>query len=56
MGRILELSRDGKLMSRIILGGWEHDLHPLLPWGHRVIVITDTSIARRYRRLINQYA
>ena len=55
MGRILELSRDGKLMSRIILGGWEHDLHPLLPWGHRVIVITDTSIARRYRRLINQY-
>ena len=42
-------------MSRIILGGWEHDLHPLLPWGHRVIVITDTSIARRYRRLINQY-
>ena len=55
MGRILELSRDGKLMSRIILGGWEHDLHPLLPWGHRVIVITDTSIASRYRRLINQY-
>ena len=42
-------------MSRIVMGGWEHDLHPLLPWGHRVIVITDTSIARRYRRLINQY-
>ena len=55
MGRILELSRDGKLMSRIVMGGWEHDLHPLLPWGHRVIVITDSSIARRYRRLINQY-
>lgn len=55
MGRILELSRDGQLMSRIIIGGWEHDLHPLLPWGHRVIVITDSSIARRYRRLINQY-
>lgn len=55
MGRILELSRDGQLMSRIIIGGWEHDLHPLLPWGHRVIVITDNSIARRYRRLINQY-
>lgn len=55
MGRILELSRDGKLMSRIIMGGWEHDLHPLLPWGHRVIVITDKLIARRYRRLVNQY-
>lgn len=55
MGRILELSRDGQLMSRIIIGGWEHDLHPLLPWGHRVIVITDRSISTRYRRLINQY-
>ena len=42
-------------MSRIVMGGWEHDLHPLLPWGHRVIVITDSAIARRYRRLINQY-
>lgn len=55
MGRILELSRDGHLMSRIIMGGWEHDLHPLLPWGHRVIVITDSTIARRYRRLVNNY-
>ena len=55
MGRILELSRDGQLMSRIVMGGWEHDLHPLLPWGHRVIVITDRSISTRYRRLINQY-
>ncbi len=55
MSRILELSRDGQLMSRIVMGGWEHDLHPLLPWGHRVIVITDRSISTRYRRLINQY-
>ena len=55
MGRILELSRDGQLMSRIVMGGWEHDLHPLLPWGHRVIVITDRSISTRYRRLINHY-
>lgn len=55
MGRILEISHEGRLMSRIVMGGWRHDLHPLLPWGHRVIVITDTNIARRYRRLINQY-
>ena len=55
MGRILELSRDGQLMSRIVMGGWEHDLHPLLPWGHRVIVITDRAISTRYRRLLNHY-
>lgn len=55
MGRILEISHEGRLMSRIVMGGWRHDLHPLLPWGYRVIVITDKTIARRYRRLINQY-
>lgn len=37
------------------MGGWQDDLHGLLPWGHRVIAITDTNIARRYRRLVSQY-
>lgn len=55
MGRTLELMRDGKAVSRIVMGGWQDDLHDLLPWGHRVIVVTDTNIERRYRRLISRY-
>lgn len=47
--------RDGRVTSRIVMGGWQDDLHGLLPWGHRVIAITDTNIARRYRRLVSQY-
>ncbi len=47
--------RDGRVASRIVMGGWQDDLRGLLPWGHRVIAITDTNIVRRYRRLVSQY-
>lgn len=55
MSRILELKRGDTVISRIVMGSWQDDLHDLLPWGHRVIVITDTVVARRYRRLIGRY-
>lgn len=55
MSRILELKHGNTVISRIVMGSWQDDLHGLLPWGHRVIVVTDSTVSRRYRRLVGRY-
>ncbi len=55
MKQVIEVKREGKAPSRVVIGDVIHALDSYLPEGSRVIVITDSNIHRRYKEIINRY-
>lgn len=55
MKEIIEVKRDGREPSRVVVGDVIGQLAEWLPQGRRVIVITDSNVHRRYMDIVNSY-
>ncbi len=55
MKEIIEVKREGREPSRIVVGDVLGELREWLPQGKRVIVITDSNVHRRHMDIINGY-
>ena len=55
MKQVIEVKREGKKPSNVVIGDVIDELEGYLPAGSRVIVITDSNIHRRYKEIINRY-
>lgn len=52
---IIEVEREGRSPSRVVIGDCLNRLEEFLPEGRRVIVITDSNVHRHYRDAIERY-
>lgn len=55
MKQIIEVRREGREPSKVVVGDVLNSLDAFLPQGKRVIVITDTNVHRLYKDIINRY-
>lgn len=55
MKEIIEVRREGREPSRIVVGDVIRELGEWLPEGRRVIIITDSNVHRRYANIINGF-
>lgn len=55
MKQVIEVQREGREPSRVVIGDVINALDSYLPADRRVIIITDSNIHRRYKEIINRY-
>ncbi|MDD3108194.1 MAG: 3-dehydroquinate synthase, partial [Alistipes sp.] len=55
MKQVIEVKRKEGLPSQIVIGEVIQSLEAYLPQGHKIIIITDGNVHRRYQELINSY-
>lgn len=55
MKQVIEIPREGRPASKVVIGDVINSLDNFLPEGKKTIIITDTNIHRIYKDIINKY-
>lgn len=55
MKQIIEIPREGRGPSKVVIGEVINSLDSFLPEGKKAIVITDTNVHRLYKDIVNRY-